>query len=217
MMGMRHVGIAGNMGVGKSTLTDVLARRLGARAYYETVEDHPYLERFYEDMGRWAFHSQFFFLTQAFSQHCEIMASAVPCVQDRTIYEHFHVFATSLHAQGILASDDYQVLGQHFDGLARVLPGPDLMIYLRASVPTLQSRILQRDRSCEASVSPTYLEDLEEHYGHWMATYSASDVMIVDTDELDIFDEGERDALLDVIEARLSERVAERRGVLAVA
>jgi deoxyadenosine/deoxycytidine kinase len=202
MMGMRHIAIAGNMGVGKSTLTKVLSERMGARAYFETVEDHPYLERFYEDMERWAFHSQFFFLTQAFSQHCDILASDVPCIQDRTIYEHYHVFATSLNEQGLLADDDFAVLGQHFDGLERVLPGPDLMVYLRASVPTLQKRIGVRDRNCESSVSADYLGELERRYETWMAGYRASDMMVVDTDELDIFNPEERDALLDEIIAK---------------
>lgn len=212
--GMRHIAIAGNMGVGKSTLTAALSERLQARAYYETVEDHPYLERYYSDMPRWAFQSQFFFMAQAFAQHSEILHSPETCVQDRTIYEHFDVFAKSLHDQGILGDDDFGVLANHFASLTAVVPGPDLMIYLRASVPTLQARIARRDRSIETTVGADYLEQLEARYEGWMATYEASDVMIVDTDSIDIHDDEQREALLKAIEQHLSGKVA---GQLAVA
>lgn len=213
MVGVGHVAIAGNMGVGKSTLTAALAERLSARAFYETVEDHPYLERFYADMRRWGFQSQFFFLSQAFSQHCEILRSDRVCVQDRTIYEHFHVFATNLHQRGLLDEDDFRVLHDHYAALTEVVPGPDLMIYLRASVPTLRQRIATRDRGCESQVAEQYLRDLEAHYERWMARYDDSEVMIVDTDDIDIHDAGQREDLLAMIERR----IAERSQALAVA
>lgn len=196
------------MGVGKSTLTAALAERMGARAYFETVEDHPYLERFYEDMGRWSFQSQFTFLSQAFRQHCEIVQSAGLCVQDRTIYEHFHVFASSHHEQGLLDDDDYRVLGDHFHALTRVIPGPDLMIYLRASVPTLVGRIRGRDRSCESTVSIEYLQGLEDRYERWMASYDASDVLVIDTDDVDFYEAGQRERLLTLLEERIAGRPA---------
>ncbi len=213
MDGVRHVAIAGNMGVGKSTLTAALAERLGAQACYETVDDHPYLERFYEDMRRWSFQSQFFFLSQAFRQHSEILGSDCISVQDRTIYEHFHVFATSLHEQGLLDLDDFRVLREHYEALTAVVPGPDLMIYLRASVPTLQERIRARDRGCESSVSPEYLAELEHRYERWMASYDASDVLIVETDQIDIHNDEHREQLLGLVESRIMERA----GALAVA
>lgn len=213
MVGVRHIAIAGNMGVGKSTLTGALAQRLSARAFYETVDDHPYLERFYEDMRRWGFQSQFFFLSQAFSQHCEILSSDQICVQDRTIYEHFHVFATNLRDEGHLDLDDFRVLRDHYEALTAVVPGPDLMIYLRASVPTLRRRMAARDRMCEAQVSEQYLRNLERHYERWMSGYVASEVMIVDTDNIDIHDADQREALLVAIERR----IAERSQALAVA
>ena len=206
MVGVRHVAVAGNMGVGKSTLTEALAQRLDARAFYETVDDHPYLERFYQDMKRWSFQSQFFFLSQAFSQHCEILSSDRVCVQDRTIYEHFHVFAASLHEQGLLDDDDHEVLGKHYRALTAVVPGPDLMIYLRASVPTLLHRIQSRSRGCESSVSGTYLAGLEQRYEQWMAGYDASNVLVIDTDDIDIHDPFQREQLLDLIEGRVLER-----------
>jgi deoxyadenosine/deoxycytidine kinase len=205
MGGVRHVAIAGNMGVGKSTLTRVLSERLGAPAFFETVHDHPYLERFYQDMKRWSFQSQFFFLSQAFAQHCSILQSDTTCIQDRTIYEHFHVFASSLHAQGLLDDDDFRVLGDHYESLTAVVPGPDLMIYLRASVPTLVDRITSRDRSCEASVTYEYLQELEERYERWMSQYEASDVLVIDTENIDIHDLSQRDTLLDMIESRIHE------------
>jgi len=213
MVGIRHVGIAGNMGVGKSTLTAALALRLGARAFYETVEDHPYLERFYEDMRRWGFQSQFFFLSQAFSQHSAILRSDRICVQDRTIYEHFEVFAASLHDQGLLDPEDFLVLREHYESLTAVVPGPDLMIYLRASVPTLLERIHARDRGCETSVSADYLAGLDRRYESWMAQYEASDVLVVDTDDIDIHVPEHRERLLGLIETR----VLERASALAVA
>lgn len=194
------------MGVGKSTLTAALAEHLNATAYYETVDDHPYLERFYGDMRRWSFQSQFTFLSQAFTQHCEILGSDSICVQDRTIYEHFHVFASSLHSQGLLDDDDHRVLGDHFRSLTAVVPGPDLMVYLRASVPTLMDRINTRDRTCESSVSFEYLQGLEERYERWMSGYDASDVLVIDTEHIDIHDMRQRDQLLALIESRVAER-----------
>lgn len=208
MDGVRHVAVAGNMGVGKSTLTAALAERLGAEAFYETVEDHPYLERFYQDMHRWSFQSQFFFLSQAFSQHCSIIGSSGISVQDRTIYEHFHVFATSLHEQGLLDADDFRVLRDHYEALTAVVPGPDLMIYLRASVPTLQHRIQTRDRGCESTVSAEYLAELEYRYERWMSQYDASDVLIIETDSIDIHRDEHREQLLSLIEDRVRERSA---------
>ena len=208
MVGVRHVAVAGNMGVGKSTLTAALAERLGARAYYESVAENPYLERFYEDMPRWSFQSQFTFLSQAFRQHCDIIDSTCTSVQDRTIYEHFHVFSTSHHDQGLLDDDDFRSLEEHFRALVRVVPGPDLMIYLRASVPTLVDRIRGRDRSCEANVSVEYLQGLESRYERWMASYDSSDVLVIDTDNLDIHDAEQRELLLSLIEARVAGRSA---------
>lgn len=213
MDGVRHIAIAGNMGVGKSTLTSLLAERLGARAFYETVEDHPYLERFYQDMHRWGFQSQFFFLSQAFSQHCEILRSTTVCVQDRTIYEHFEIFATNLHRQGLLDDDDFAVLRSHYDSLVEVVPGPDLMIYLRASVPTLRARIASRDRSCEQTVSVDYLAALDKHYESWMSRYDVSDVLVIDTDDFDIGDAEQREMLLSIV----AERVGVDTHSLAVA
>lgn len=197
------------MGVGKSTLTAALADRIGARAYYESVAENPYLERFYEDMERWSFHSQFTFMSQAFRQHCDILQSQEVSVQDRTIYEHFHVFATSHMDQGLLEAEEFRSLEDHFRSLTRVVPGPDLMIYLRASIPTLVDRIRGRDRSIEANVQVGYLQGLEDRYERWMASYDASDVLVIDTDNLDIHDPEQREMLLSLIEERCAGREAE--------
>ncbi|MCW2920246.1 MAG: Deoxyguanosine kinase / deoxyadenosine kinase subunit [Thermoleophilia bacterium] len=196
------------MGVGKSTLTAALADRLGADAYYESIAENPYLERFYEDMGRWSFHSQFTFLSQAFRQHCDILSTANVSVQDRTIYEHFHVFVTSHFEQGILEEEQFRSLEDHFRSLTRVVPGPDLMIYLRASVPTLVERIRGRDRSIEANVQVEYLQGLEDRYERWMASYDSSDVLVIDTDNIDIHDAEQREMLLSLIEERVAGRSA---------
>jgi deoxyadenosine/deoxycytidine kinase len=206
--GARHVAIAGNMGVGKSTLTAVLAERLQARAFYESVAENPYLERFYEDMQRWSFHSQFTFLSQAFRQHCDILQRTTHCVQDRTIYEHFHVFATSHLDQGLLAEEEFRSLEDHYRSLERVVPGPDLMVYLRASIPTLVDRIRGRDRNFESNVDIAYLQGLEDRYERWMASYEASDVLIIDTDNIDIHDADQRELLLGLIEERVAGRSA---------
>ncbi|MCW2925678.1 MAG: deoxynucleoside kinase [Thermoleophilia bacterium] len=206
--GARHVAIAGNMGVGKSTLTRALSERLDARAFYETVSENPYLERFYEDMRRWSFHSQFTFLSQAFRQHCDILQSSDTCVQDRTIYEHFHVFASSHLEQGLLEPEEFRSLEDHFRSLTRVVPGPDLMIYLRASIPTLVDRIRGRDRSIEANVQVGYLQGLEDRYERWMASYDSSDVLVIDTDDIDIHDDAQREGLLSLLEERIAERPA---------
>jgi len=192
------------MGVGKSTLTAALSDRLGADAYYESVAENPYLARFYEDMRRWSFHSQFTFLSQAFRQHCDILSSETVAVQDRTIYEHFHVFASSHLEQGLLDPEEFRSLEDHFRALTRVVPGPDLMIYLRASIPTLVDRIRGRDRSIEANVQVDYLQGLEDRYERWMASYDASDVLVIDTDNLDIHDPKQREMLLSLIERRVA-------------
>lgn len=202
--GVQHIAIAGNMGVGKSTLTRALAARIGADAFYEDISENPYLERFYEDMERWSFHSQFSFLSQAFRQHCEVLASSNICVQDRTIYEHFHVFATSHMEQGLLEPEEFQSLREHFLALTRVVPGPDLLIYLRAGIPTLVDRIRGRDRSIEANVQVEYLQGLEDRYERWIGAYDASDVLVVDTDNIDINDPAQRELLLSFLEQRCS-------------
>ncbi|MCW2950334.1 MAG: Deoxyguanosine kinase / deoxyadenosine kinase subunit [Thermoleophilia bacterium] len=206
--GAKHVAIAGNMGVGKSTLTAALAERIGATAYYENVAGNPYLERFYEDMQRWSFHSQFTFLSQTFSQHCDILQANAVCVQDRTIYEHFHVFATSHLEQGLMSADEFGTLEEHFLALTRVVPGPDLMVYLRASIPVLVDRIRGRNRSIEANVQIPYLQGLEDRYERWMAAYDASDVLIIDTDNIDIHNADHREMLLSLIEERVAGRTA---------
>lgn len=196
------------MGVGKSTLTAALAERINATAYYENVAENPYLERFYDDMERWSFHSQFTFLSQTFRQHCDILQGSGTCVQDRTIYEHFHVFATSHFDQGLMSADEFRTLEDHFRSLTRVVPGPDLMIYLRAGIPTLVDRIRGRNRSIESNVQVEYLQGLEDRYERWMAGYDASDVLIIDTDNIDIHDADQREMLLSLIEERVAGRSA---------
>lgn len=200
--GPQHIAIAGNIGVGKSTLTGLLAQHLEATPFYETVEESVYLERFYRDQTRWSFHSQMFFLTQALAQHNEILNTPGVCIQDRTIYEHFYVFATSLYRQGLMEAADFELLDRHFHTLSAMIPHPELVIYLRASVPTLRSRIAHRKRLVESDIATEYLQGLQREYETWMERYQSNDrcdVLTIDTDEIDIHNDDDRAALLDAI------------------
>lgn len=199
----KHIAIAGNMGVGKSTLTSILSEHLGAKSHFESVTENPYLELFYEDMQRWSFHSQFTFLSQAFKQHCDIIAEDTSCVQDRTIYEHFQVFATSHYEQGLMSENEYRTLEDHYRSLIRIVPSPDIMIFLRADTSTLLERIHSRDRSCESTISAEYLEGLEQRYDRWINSYDESDLLIIDTNEINIHDPQQKKQLLELLTTRI--------------
>ena len=150
------VAVAGNIGVGKTNLTTLLANHLGWRAYYEPVIDNPYLDNFYEDMQRWSFHLQVFFLSKRFEIHREMVSSGEPCIQDRTIYEDKEIFAYTLHRQGFMSERDYANYTALFDAMTSFLRIPDLVVYLRADVDTLQERIRCRGRECEREISSDY-------------------------------------------------------------
>jgi len=181
----RFVAIAGNIGVGKSTLTELLSQRLEWEPFFEAVNGNPYLSDFYEDMERWSFHSQIYFLSRRLRHHWQLLQRSNSVVQDRTVYEDAEVFACNLYRQGLMEERDYRSYSELYEVVTTVLPPPDLIVYLRASVPTLQERIHRRGRSYEKSMSRGYLEQLNELYEAWIEGFSLCPVLTVPTDALD--------------------------------
>ncbi len=183
----QFVAVAGNIGVGKTNLTTLLANHLGWRAYYEPVIDNPYLDDFYDDMERWSFHLQVFFLSKRFEIHREMVSSEDPCIQDRTIYEDKEIFAATLHRQGFMSDRDYTNYVALFDSMTSFLRTPDLIVYLRAGVGTLLDRIRCRGRDCERDIVPAYLEALNVAYEDWCRRASrVTRVLTIETEGLDL-------------------------------
>ena len=177
-----HVAIAGNIGSGKTTLTEILTKRYGAKAYYENLAN-PYISDFYEDMGRWSFHLQLWFLGSRIQQTLEMLADGSEnIVQDRTIYEDAHIFANNLHAMGLMASRDFDTYMKMFNIEQDLLPKPDVLIYLKASVPTLISQIKMRGREYEQNIDEEYLSRLNDKYNHWIENVNEGRVLVVDKD-----------------------------------
>ncbi|MEM7736511.1 MAG: deoxynucleoside kinase [Deinococcota bacterium] len=184
-----YVVIAGNIGVGKSSLTKVLAARCALQPMLETVDDHPYLEDFYNDMPRYAFHSQIVFLTQRLEQYQAHIAGNTNIVQDRSIYEDAEIFARHLYNEGIMSRRDFSTYWRMYRAIRNELRTPDLLIYLRASLPTLRARIHQRGRDYEASIHNDYLLKLNALYEDWIARYSHSKVLTINADKLDFMND----------------------------
>ncbi len=181
----KFIAVAGNIGVGKSTLVERLCQRLGWQPFYEPVTENPYLADFYADMHAWSFHSQVFFLTHRLRIHQQILRWHGSVIQDRSIYEDADIFARNLYLQGYLTDRDYETYHALYQTLAEFLPPPDLVIYLRASVNTLQSRIQQRARDYERGISDTYLERLNQLYEDWISAFTLCPVLTVPADNLD--------------------------------
>ncbi len=181
----KFVVIAGNIGVGKSTLVDLLSRRLGWQPFYEPVAENPYLADFYRDMRAWAFHSQVFFLAHRLRIHHQLLEYPTSVVQDRSVYEDAEIFARNLYLQGHMAERDWETYRRLYESMLTFLPAPDLVVYLRASVPTLLKRIAMRGRDYERSISPEYLSQLNRLYEEWLENFSLSPVLVVPADELD--------------------------------
>lgn len=181
----KYVAVAGNIGVGKSTLVALLCHHLGWQPFYEPVAENPYLEDFYRDMRAWAFHSQIFFLTHRLRAHRQLLDHPTSVIQDRTVYEDAEVFALNLYRQGLIQERDYRAYRELYEVLTEFLPPPDLVVYLRASVPTLIERISHRGREYERQITPAYLEQLNELYERWIASFSACPVLTVPSDDLD--------------------------------
>lgn len=181
-----HVAIAGNIGSGKTTLTGLLAKHYDWEPQYEDVDYNPYLNDFYEDMQRWSFNLQVYFLNSRFKQILDIRDSGRDVVQDRTIYEDANIFAPNLHTMGLMSARDFDNYKQLFELMTRLITPPDLLIYLRASVPTLVRQIQQRGRDYERNIRLDYLQHLNERYEAWISGYEERNLLIVDMDNLDI-------------------------------
>ncbi len=178
-----HIAIAGNIGSGKTTLTNLLSKHYSWEARYEDADDNPYLNDFYDDMHRWSFNLQIYFLNSRFNQVEEIRASGKKVIQDRTIYEDANIFAPNLHAMGLMSTRDYENYVSLFRLMSAHLAPPDLLIYLRATVPTLVSQIQKRGREYENSIRLDYLKRLNERYESWIGDYSAGKILIIDVDK----------------------------------
>ena len=177
-----HVAIAGNIGSGKTTLTTLLAKHYRYSPHFEQVDDNPYLNDFYKDMQRWSFNLQVFFLRSRFAQLSELQESGKKVIQDRTIYEDAHIFAPNLHAMGLMSSRDFKNYQDLFELMEKFISPPDLMIYLRASVPKLVENIQKRGRDYEEAIRLDYLNRLNERYEAWISTYTQGKLLISDVD-----------------------------------
>lgn len=180
-----HVAIAGNIGAGKTTLTKLLAKHYDWKPHFESVEENPYLDDFYSEMERWSFNLQVFFLNSRFRQILELRETGEKIIQDRTIYEDAHIFAPNLHAMGLMTNRDYQNYSSLFELMENLVTPPDLLIYLRSSIPNLVGQIHKRGRDYENSISIEYLSRLNERYEAWISTYTKGKLLIIDVDNLD--------------------------------
>ncbi len=187
-----HVAIAGNIGAGKTTLTQLLAKHYNWEAQLEDVVDNPYLDDFYNQMDRWSFNLQVYFLNSRFRQVLQIRESGKDIIQDRTIYEDANIFAPNLHAMGLMTNRDFENYASLFGLMESLVQSPDLIIYLRSSIPNLVSQIHKRGRDYENSISIDYLSRLNERYEAWISGYSKGKLLIIDVDDLD-FVENEED------------------------
>lgn len=180
-----HVAICGNIGSGKTTLAKLIAKHYGWYAELESVENNPYLADFYEDMKRWAFHLQIYFLNSRFNQIKRIRESDVSTVQDRTIYEDAYIFAANLHKSSFLNDRDYASYLTLFESMIQYVEPPDLLVYLKADIPRLVSQIEKRGRSYENAIRLDYLKNLNQHYSEWIQTYKEGKLLIIDMNQLD--------------------------------
>lgn len=187
----KHVAIAGNIGSGKTTLTGLLSKHYGWEPHYEEVEDNPYIDEFYKDMRTWSFHMQIFFLHRRFQQIIKIREGNETVIQDRSIYEDAYIFAPNLHSMGLMSKRDYENYLNLFETIERFIKPPDLLIYLRASIPALVNQIQRRGREFEDSLRLDYLKKLNERYESWIKEYGSnknSKVLIVDVDRYNFAD-----------------------------
>ncbi|MCH8073301.1 MAG: deoxynucleoside kinase [Proteobacteria bacterium] len=200
----KTIAIAGNIGVGKSTLVEFLSRTYGISPYYEPSEDNPYLPDFYEDMKRWSFHSQLYFLSNKFRIHQELDRMPGLVVLDRTIFEDAEIFATALHDMRCMDNRDWATYCAFYKSILDAIKPPDLMIYLRCSMRTLRKRIKLRGREMEEGIPLAYLKRLQKLYESWIESYDMSEVLILETDKLDyVYDLVHRLDVMERIESML--------------
>lgn len=178
-----HIAIAGNIGSGKTTLTTLLSKHFAWEAHYEDVDDNPYLYDFYDEMQRWSFNLQIYFLNSRFNQVLDIRKSGKTVIQDRSIYEDAYIFAPNLHAMGLMTTRDFKNYSSLFQLMSSLVKPPELMIYLRATVPTLVNQIQKRGRKYEDTIRLDYLKRLNERYEAWISKYDLGKLLIVDVDK----------------------------------
>jgi deoxyadenosine/deoxycytidine kinase len=180
-----HIAIVGNIGAGKTTLAELLAKSYGWDPLYEAVDNNPYLEDFYNDMKRWSFNLQIYFLNSRYRQLMDIQKSGRNIVQDRTIYEDAFIFAENLHDMGLMTTRDYENYRSIFDNMTAYIKPPDLLVYLKASVPTLVNNIQRRGREYESGIRIDYLSKLNEKYQKWISNYKLGKLLVIDKDAID--------------------------------
>ncbi len=200
-----HIAVTGNIGAGKTTLTKLLAKEYKWIPQFEAVDENPYLDDFYYNMQKWAFNLQIYFLGSRFQQIREIRESGKNIIQDRTIYEDAYIFASNLHDMGLLETRDYNNYLNLFQLMADFIQAPDLVIYLRASIPTLVNQIQQRGRDYESSISIDYLNNLNNKYEEWIKNYEAGKLLIIEVDDLDFVNKPEDlSFIIDKVEAEIN-------------
>jgi len=201
-----HIAIAGNIGAGKTSLTELLAKHYNWEAHFEDVIDNPYLDDFYNHMERWSFNLQIYFLKSRFEQLLSFRENKKTIIQDRTIYEDAHIFAPNLNAMGLMNQRDFNNYKGIFNLMGSLIDGPDLLIYLRSSIPNLVNKIHKRGRDYENSISIDYLSRLNERYEAWVSTYDAKKIIIIDVDTLDFVDnKADLSSVIKVIDDKLKQ------------
>ncbi len=202
---IKHISVAGNIGAGKTTLTAMLAKHYKWVPQFEATEDNPYLSDFYNDMHRWSFNLQIYFLNIRLRQLLDIQNSPHAVIQDRTIYEDAYIFAPNLHEMGLMSRRDFENYVHFFQTLRKMINPPDLLIYLKASIPTLVDRIQKRGRDYEENIRLDYLKRLNEHYNNWIDRYNDGPLLVIDSDDIH-FDEQDSDLglIISKIDARIN-------------
>jgi deoxyadenosine/deoxycytidine kinase len=189
---MMHIAVAGNIGSGKTTLTRLLAKHYDWEPHYEALEDNPYISDFYEDMHRWSFNLQIYFLNSRYNSIQKMRQANHSVIQDRTIYEDAYIFAPNLHSMGLMSTRDFDTYQSLFSSIKSMLRPPDLLIYLRASIPALVNQIQKRGRDYEDSIRLDYLKRLNERYEAWISTYKEGKLLVIEVDDID-FEENPAD------------------------